>query len=84
MDVGIRELKARLSEFLARVADGEELVVTDRSRPVARIVPYSAASAIERGIDEGWIEAPKRVGLEPSVRVRSTRAVLDVLDEDRG
>jgi prevent-host-death family protein len=84
MDVGIRELKARLSEFPAHVADGEEVVVTDRSRPIARIVPYSAASALERGIDEGWIEAPRRVGLEPSFRRRSSRTVLDVLDEDRG
>jgi prevent-host-death family protein len=84
MEVGIRELKARLSEFLARVADGEELVVTDRSRPVARIVPYSAGSVIERGIEEGWIEAPRRVGLAPTDRRRSSRTVLDVLDEDRG
>jgi prevent-host-death family protein len=84
MDVGIRELKARLSEFLAHVAEGEEVVVTDRSRPIARIVPYSAGSAIERGIEEGWIEAPRRIGLEPAVRRRSSRSVLDVLDEDRG
>jgi len=37
--VGIAELKARLSEYLARVQAGEEIVVTDRSRPVARLVP---------------------------------------------
>ena len=39
MQVGIAELKARLSEYLARVQAGEELIVTDRSRPVARLVP---------------------------------------------
>jgi prevent-host-death family protein len=37
--VGIATLKARLSEFLARVKEGEEIVVTDRGRPVARLVP---------------------------------------------
>ncbi len=39
MQVGIAELKARLSEYLARVQAGEELIVADRGRPVARIVP---------------------------------------------
>lgn len=39
MLVGIAELKARLSQYLARVQSGEELIVTDRGRPVARIVP---------------------------------------------
>lgn len=36
---GIGELKARLSSYLARVRAGEEVVVTDRGRPVARLVP---------------------------------------------
>jgi prevent-host-death family protein len=37
----IATLKASLSELLAGVKAGEEVVVTDRGRPVARIVPYS-------------------------------------------
>lgn len=44
IQVGIAELKARLSEYLARVQDGEEIVVTDRGRPVARVIaPTSLA-----------------------------------------
>ena len=35
--VSISELKAKLSEFIALVQSGEEVVVTDRGRPVARI-----------------------------------------------
>lgn len=35
----ISRLKASLSEYLDRVRAGEELVVTDRGRPVAKIVP---------------------------------------------
>ena len=35
----VSEIKARLSEFLARVRGGEEVLITDRGRPVARIVP---------------------------------------------
>lgn len=35
----ISELKARLSEHLAWVKRGEEVLVTERGKPVARIVP---------------------------------------------
>jgi prevent-host-death family protein len=37
----VSEVKARLSAYLARVRGGEEVVITDRGRPVARIVPAS-------------------------------------------
>ena len=37
--VKIAELKDKLSEHLRAVEQGAELVVTDRSRPIARIVP---------------------------------------------
>ena len=84
MSVGIRDLKSNLSEYVARAAGGEEIVVTDRNRPVARLVPYVGASDIERGIEEGWVEAPRRTQLTAVERVRSPRSTLAVLDEDRG
>jgi len=37
--VSISQLKASLSAYLDHVSDGEEVLVTDRGRPVARIVP---------------------------------------------
>lgn len=37
--VGIRELKARLSQYLERVRQGERVVVTARGRPIALISP---------------------------------------------
>ncbi|MGI9021360.1 MAG: type II toxin-antitoxin system Phd/YefM family antitoxin [Solirubrobacterales bacterium] len=40
--MGIAELKARLSEHLAKVRAGEVIVVTDRGHPIARIAPASA------------------------------------------
>ena len=84
MDVGVRELNAKLSEYLAVAAAGEDIVVTDRGRPVARLVPFGNASAVDRGIADGWIEAPRRTRLDPVTRHRSDSSVLDVLDEDRG
>lgn len=36
---GIAELKSRLSHFLRITRSGEEVIITDRGRPVARLVP---------------------------------------------
>jgi prevent-host-death family protein len=36
--VGIRELKARLSHYVARARQGHRVLVTDRGRPVAELV----------------------------------------------
>ena len=40
-DVGIAELKARLSEHLRSVRNGGTLTVLDRDTPIARIIPYA-------------------------------------------
>jgi prevent-host-death family protein len=87
MDVGVRELKAKLSEYLAAAAAGDDVVVTDRGRPIVRLVPFGNTSTIERGMAEGWIEAPRRTHLTPTTRAsrhRSESSVLDIVDEDRG
>lgn len=41
-DIGIAELKARLSEHLRAVRNGGTVTVFDRDTPIARIVPYAA------------------------------------------
>ena len=42
----VSELKAGLSAYLARVKRGEEIVVTERGEPIARIVPSVAPRAM--------------------------------------
>ena len=37
--VGLFEAKTRLSEYIARVEAGEEIVIMRHNKPVARIVP---------------------------------------------
>lgn len=83
MDVGIRELKQGLSEYLDRVAAGELITVTDRGRPKALIIPVPGATGLERGIDEGWIRQPRSAGLHPIDRVAGRRSIAAVLDEER-
>ena len=43
MEVGIRDLKNNLSRHLAKVKAGETIIVTDRGKPVARIVGIAKA-----------------------------------------
>ena len=46
----VSELKAGLSKYLARVKRGEQVVITERGRPVAKLVPLPPRP---EGIDEG-------------------------------
>lgn len=83
MDVGIRELKQHLSEYLDRAHRGETIRVTDRGVPKVVISPIHRVGGVDRGIDEGWIRAPKTSGLAPVPRAKGRRLVRDVLAEDR-
>jgi len=40
--IGVAELKAHLSRFLGHVKNGQEIVITERGHPVAKIVPLRA------------------------------------------
>lgn len=84
MEVGIRELKAKLSEYVNRASAGETVVVTDRGTPVARLVGLGDDGALRRGIAEGWVDAPRRTTLGVVDRRRSAESVMRALDDDRG
>jgi prevent-host-death family protein len=55
MKVGIRELKQNASSVIRRVVNGESIEVTDRGRPVARIVPVQSTDPYERLVADGEI-----------------------------
>jgi prevent-host-death family protein len=48
ISAGVRELKDRLSHYLAVVRDGGEVLVTDHGRPVARMIPIEGKTGSER------------------------------------
>jgi prevent-host-death family protein len=39
--VGVRDLKARLSEYLRMVSQGQTVIITDHGRPVGRLSPVN-------------------------------------------
>jgi len=50
--VGSRELKNRLGRYLGLVSKGETIIVTDRGKPVARLVPPSPDREEPVGLEE--------------------------------
>ncbi|MGA8756661.1 MAG: type II toxin-antitoxin system prevent-host-death family antitoxin [Stellaceae bacterium] len=62
--VGLKTLKNKLSEYVRMAAAGEAIVITDRGRAVAEIVPYERGTGLtpfqEKGLREGWLTPAKR------------------------
>lgn len=83
MDVGIRELRAALSRYVARVKAGEEIVVTEHGRPVARLVPMDGERKIDRLIREGVVipARSRTVWLPEPIEAKGT--LSDLVDEQR-
>lgn len=87
--IGIREAKVNLSRLLRQVQRGTEIIITDRGKPVGRLVPVpdeelSLADRIERLESRGVLEPPARkVGsLPPPLPLAGGRAQR-FLEEDR-
>jgi prevent-host-death family protein len=57
--VGIRDLKQNASAIVKRAASGEAIEITDRGRPVARIIPLRQDSVYDRLLQEGRITRPR-------------------------
>ena len=85
MEVGIRELRAGLSRWLERVRAGEELVVTDRGIPVARVLPVGRPRPYDSMVAAGLITpAPsRRSDRHPSHPVATDGMVSDLVADQR-
>ncbi len=91
--VGLKILKNKLSEYIRLAAAGETVLVTDRDRVVAEIVPpqpgHQAANHdefIARGVREGWLTpatVPPDAPLPPRKPVMSFEELLADLERDR-
>lgn len=83
-EAGIRDLRDHLSRYLERVKAGEELTVTDRGRPIARLVPVGGKDTLDRLIAEGLVTpAVSRRRARPRTRVPATGPVSDLVVDQR-
>lgn len=93
-EVGIREMKNRLSEFVRRAARGETILVTDRGRVVAQLTRPGIGA--QQGLDllaaleeDGLLtqrgrdnEAALYESPEPRLERGTSAALLDAVRED--
>ena len=90
--VGIRELKNRLTEYLRRTKQGEEIVVTERGTPIAVIQPIQSARTIAslearlaRLAAQGLVVLPRGTPRRRRRRVKASGPPLSrmILDDRR-
>jgi antitoxin (DNA-binding transcriptional repressor) of toxin-antitoxin stability system len=90
--VGLKILKNKLSEYVRLAQGGETILVTDRDRVVAELVPprpgrsASVSDAVlAEMIRKGWISPPARplTGPPPRAPVAPLAELMRELDEDR-
>ncbi|CAB1056275.1 hypothetical protein D1BOALGB6SA_1011 [Olavius sp. associated proteobacterium Delta 1] len=85
--VGIRELKRNLSEYLRSVKAGKKVVITDRKKEIAVIVPFQKVD--EQGkilqlVREGVADWSGEKIRGMSARIRSKgESVSEAVSEDR-
>ena len=82
--IGVRELRQHASRYLARVAAGETIEVTDRGRPIALLVPVGknrwqelmASGQVLAATQDGDLtdDVPLDYGIDASARLAELRA----------
>lgn len=86
MDVAISTLRAELSRWIERARAGEEVIVTDRGTPVARLLPVDTAPLLDQLVQNGVLSRPRRAGrptARDATRVRASGPVADLVSEQR-
>lgn len=87
LQVGTRELKNKLSEYLRRVKSGETITVTEHGRVIGHIVPAlpTVEERNQRLAAAGLVEwnGQKLVLSPPQVKNRGQRSLSDLIVEER-
>lgn len=85
MEVGVRELRSELRRWLDEVKSGREVVITERGRPVARMIPATGPSAIEELIEAGVIKKPRAPARPASAheRIPAKGSVSELIKDQR-
>jgi prevent-host-death family protein len=84
--IGLRELNQNPSKAVARVRSGVSIVVTDRGRPILRMVPEVAQpGALHRLVADGTATAPAEQGMPELISdlVPEVDSVADLLIAER-
>ena len=83
VEVGVRELRNNLSQYLERVQAGDEVVVTDRGAAVARLLPLSGERTLDRLIAEGLVTPAEQAKRASSRPIKTVGTVSDLVADQR-
>jgi len=85
MEVGVRELRNNLSQWIARAKRGQEVVITERGKPVARLTHVEESPALERLIAKGIVAPPtqRKTRIRRQDLVKTRGGVSDLVKEQR-
>lgn len=86
MDVAISSLRADLAHWIERARAGEEIVVTDRGTPVARLLSVDTAPLLDQLTRSGVLSKPRRAGrpiASGAARVSASGPVAELVSEQR-
>lgn len=79
----MRELRDHLSRYLERVAGGEEVVVTDHGRAIARIVAFGAERKLDALIASGAVTPARHQARHRPEPVPGRGTVSDLVADQR-
>jgi prevent-host-death family protein len=87
IETGIRDLKAKLSAYLRQVKAGETIVITERGKPIGRIVPVGLTTQdqLVTLVDAGLISwnNQKLAPVTPVAHTKGEHSIAELLLEDR-
>jgi prevent-host-death family protein len=83
VEVGVRELHDRLSEYLEKVEGGAEVTVTRRGKPIARLSKADSPRPLEELERRGLVRWPKRPKGIPKPLSGAKGSVSDFVNEQR-
>jgi len=85
VEVGVRELKNSLSHFIDLAQMGNEVIVTEHGKPVARLVPVSEDdSRLQKLIDAGIVTpAVDSSRPRPRGRLTATKSMSELIRQMR-
>lgn len=86
VDVAISELRSNLRAWVDHARSGDDVVVTERGVPVARLVAVEASGVIERLERDGLITRPRSASRPRATgrhRVHASEPVSELVAESR-
>lgn len=85
-EVGVAQLRRELKDWLERVQSGDEVVITERGRPVARLSGIDAAPLLDQLAEQGHVSGPataRRPTARGRKRVTARGDVSDLVVAER-